>query len=55
MGARGREFVEQRHSKERLASDVIALYEELTGAGAARSARAAEAHTPDASNALRRG
>ncbi|HEX5707267.1 MAG TPA: glycosyltransferase [Pyrinomonadaceae bacterium] len=67
MGARGREFVERRHSKERLASDVIALYEELTGAGArhARSpgeesarerARAGgSSHPPDASNALRRG
>jgi len=31
MGERGREFVEQNHSKERLVADVLALYEELLG------------------------
>ncbi|MEP6818894.1 MAG: glycosyltransferase [bacterium] len=31
MGERGREFVEQSHSKERLVADVLALYEELLG------------------------
>lgn len=59
MGARGREFVEQRHSKERLASDVIALYEEMMGGAPARdaigNARAADTRPPDARNALRRG
>ena len=33
MGERGRAFVERSHSKERLVADVIALYEELLGAG----------------------
>jgi glycosyltransferase involved in cell wall biosynthesis len=31
MGERGRAFVEQSHSKERLVADVLALYEELIG------------------------
>jgi glycosyltransferase involved in cell wall biosynthesis len=33
MGARGREFVERHYSKERLAADVLRLYEGLVGAG----------------------
>ncbi len=32
MGERGRAFVEKSHSKERLVTDVIALYDELLGA-----------------------
>jgi glycosyltransferase involved in cell wall biosynthesis len=32
MGERGRTFVEQSYSKERLVADVLALYEELVGA-----------------------
>lgn len=32
MGERGRAFVEQSYSKERLVADVLALYEELIGA-----------------------
>jgi len=35
MGARGRAFVEQNYSKERLVTDTLALYEELVGQGAA--------------------
>jgi glycosyltransferase involved in cell wall biosynthesis len=31
MGERGRTFVEQNYSKERLVTDVLALYEELVG------------------------
>lgn len=33
MGERGRKFVEQNYSKERLVSDVLALYKELVGEG----------------------
>ena len=33
MGERGRAFVEQSHSKERLVADVVALYEQLIGQG----------------------
>jgi glycosyltransferase involved in cell wall biosynthesis len=33
MGERGRAFVEQNHSKERLVADLVALYEELLGQG----------------------
>ncbi|MEP6568712.1 MAG: glycosyltransferase [Acidobacteriota bacterium] len=33
MGERGRLYVEQNHSKERLVADVVALYEELLGQG----------------------
>ena len=31
LGKRGREFVLQHHSKERLVSDIAGLYQELTG------------------------
>ncbi len=63
MGARGREFVELTHSKERLAADVLALYEELTGppptheVAAAETSRGADSggRSGTASNALRRG
>ena len=34
LGERGREYVERHYSVERLVSDVLGLYEELTGAGA---------------------
>lgn len=39
MGERGRAFVQQNYSKERLVADVIALYEELLGQGPALSAK----------------
>lgn len=38
MGVRGRAFVEQNYSRERLVADVVALYEELLGQGPALSA-----------------
>lgn len=38
MGERGRAFVEQNYSKERLVADVVALYEGLLGQGPAISA-----------------
>jgi glycosyltransferase involved in cell wall biosynthesis len=37
MGERGRTFVEQNYSKERLVADIIALYEELLGQGSKAS------------------
>lgn len=37
MGNRGRAFVEQSYSKERLVADVLALYQELTGQDSAFS------------------
>ncbi|HEX8501597.1 MAG TPA: glycosyltransferase [Pyrinomonadaceae bacterium] len=42
LGHRGREYVERQYSVERLLSDVLGLYEELTGGGArgGRDARA---------------
>ncbi|MEP6718464.1 MAG: glycosyltransferase [bacterium] len=39
MGERGRAFVEQSYSKERLVADVLALYQELAGEGPAFSTK----------------
>jgi glycosyltransferase involved in cell wall biosynthesis len=47
LGARGREYVEQRYSVGRLISDVLGLYEELgAGGGESRRAPSAPATTP---------
>jgi glycosyltransferase involved in cell wall biosynthesis len=39
MGERGRAFVEQSYSKDRLVADVLALYEDLVGSGEAFSTK----------------
>jgi glycosyltransferase involved in cell wall biosynthesis len=39
LGERGREFVEQSHSKERLVADVLNLYEDLVASGEAFSTK----------------
>jgi len=39
MGERGREFVQQTHSRERLVANVLALYEDLAGQGSICAAK----------------
>jgi glycosyltransferase involved in cell wall biosynthesis len=59
LGARGREYVERHYSVERLVSDVLGLYEEMSGARAAAGAapaatRPAPPRTRDAEGEARR-
>ena len=42
MGERGREFVQQRHSRERLVANVLALYEDLVGPGSICAAQSSQ-------------
>jgi len=42
MGERGREFVQQTHSRERLVANVLALYEDLAGQGSICAAKSSQ-------------
>ncbi len=54
LGARGRAFVEQNYSKERLVSDLVKLYEEMLGAGRLAHNKTENVSAEDVSRARRR-